>query len=199
MSSELCFNLRLDSGAWLKLLVFSMQEQTWVFTYRYRKFNPENDRQVDVVNDYRLVVPYLNTTLNFTQPERLEPNRVTLSMNVILPQRLGQVYYVGVDISPGAKTFIQFHYEPVSEPVIEDKSQPPLGGQVLRLVEMEVGATKRIRLNEQKPALMKPIDFPFQVLDRLVPRFGVYYVPFLDEDGKEQHFEFPARIKANHD
>ena len=89
IAHELCFNLRLDSSARLKILVFSMQAQTWIFTSRYLKYNAENARQVDVVNDYRLVVPYLNATLNFTQPERLERYRVTLSMNVVLPQRLG--------------------------------------------------------------------------------------------------------------
>lgn len=148
----------LDNGVELEVLVFKMAEMT--FLYQHRFCRDGEDGKVDLVNQLRVVAAYKDGFLSAP---------LTLSMHIILPQRLGQVYAWGADISPGAKTYIEFQYVPQQQGQIKGP---------WRLDEIQVGARKRIRL-DQGPGLMRPVEFPFPVPDILTPQFGHLSLPFL--------------------
>ncbi len=176
----LSFGVDLASGAHLKVQIPSLEEQVWIFQYRYHRRNEH--RRIDLVNDVQLEVPYLD---GFVEARPAEfRRRLTLSMNVVLPAKLGVRFFLGVDISPDAKTFLQFHYEP-----------DPKNEEVLRLVEVEVGAQHQFRLDAMPDGLIRPIDFPFPVQDTILPEFGDYRVPFLDREGQIAYFVFPLRTR----
>lgn len=111
-----------------------------------------------------------------------------LTMNVIVPERLGKDYWAGMDISPGAKTFLEFVYEPVGT----GPKTPPKW----KLVEVWKGI-QRHDLRTMAAGLMKSIDFPFPVPDEIVCDFGRYEVPYRDtppESYPLPTFVFPYNI-----
>ena len=159
--------LALASGATLKLLYFSDREHRWIFSYDY--FGENHLRPApEVVNKTRLTANY---------EAGLLARQLVLSMHVIVPERLGQKFFAGVDISPGAKTYLEFTYE-------RDATN-------YRLVEICKGARERVRLADVEPALVKPIEFPFPVPDQIVVDYGVLRVPFRTNAGSLAHFELP--------
>jgi hypothetical protein len=161
--------LPLASGAQLTLLYFSDREQRWIFSYHYiGEKDPGTAPQV--VNDVKLTVDYQDGQI---------AQQIILSMHVIIPDRLGQQFFVGVDISPGAKTYLEFLYA--------------RAGADYRLVEICKGARDRVRLDETQPALVRPIEFPFPVLDRIPAEYGRYRVPFRTNRGEVGNFELPSR------
>jgi len=84
----------LASGAHLKLLYFSDREMRWIFAYDYVGEKKPGEAP-DVVNKVQLTADYA---------EGLLTPIFMLSMHVIIPSRLGQSYFAGVDVSPGGKT-----------------------------------------------------------------------------------------------
>jgi len=162
--------LLLASGAKLKLLYFSDREQRWIFSYRYG-LTTRNGEAPDVVNDVQLMANYECGVL---------ASPIVLSMHVIFPERLGQRYWAGVDISPGAKTYLEFNYERRAEE--------------FRLAEICKGANQRMQLGEDtRLGLIRQVQFPFPVLDRVCLEFGKYKVPFLTNSGANAEFELPER------
>src|SRR6478672_2103977 len=92
--------LDLASGAHLRLLYFSDREQRWIFSYDY--VSPERAREPpDVINKVCLVANYADGLLK---------SNFVLSMHVVIPSRLGREFLAGLDISPGAKTYLEFNY-----------------------------------------------------------------------------------------
>ena len=163
--------LTLSSGADLKLLYFSDHTLRWIFSYHYvGEKNP--GEPPDVVNQIRLTADYGGGVL---------APAFVLSMHIIIPGRLGQSYFVGVDISPGAKTYLEFSYE---------RSD----GQEYRLVEICKGARERLRLEDQPPALLRSIEFPFPVPDRLSAQDPQVRVPFRLNSGEIAYFELPLSV-----
>jgi hypothetical protein len=163
----------LASGATLTLLYFSDREMRWIFSYDY--FGERHLRPApEIVNKTRL-------TADFT--EGILAAQIVLSMHVIVPERLGTQYFAGVDISPGAKTYLEFTYEQ------HDKEY--------RLVEICKGARDRVRLADLDPALVRPIEFAFPVPDRVAVDFGTLRVPFRGNDGNIHYFELPTRTLRN--
>jgi hypothetical protein len=161
--------LKLASGARLTLLYFSDRELRWIFSYNYIG-EKKPGTAPDIVNEVRLTANYAN---GFLAPQ------VVLSMHVIIPERLGQRFFAGVDISPGAKTYLEFNYEH--------------NGDAFRLVEICKGARERVRVTDVEPALMRPIEFPFPVPDRIPIEHGTLHVPFRTNQGALAHFELPTR------
>ena len=162
-------DLKLASGAHLTLLYFSDRELRWIFSYDY---SGEKDLGTapEVVNKVRLVANYEAGLLT---------SQIVLSMHVIIPARLGQQFFAGVDISPGAKTYLEFTYDRV--------------GDEFRLVEICKGARERVRLADTLPAIVRPIEFPFPIPDRVPIEFGTIRVPFRTNQGNVAHFEMPTR------
>ena len=159
----------LASGALLKLLFFSDREQRWIFSYDYVG-DKAPGAQPEIANDVRLTANYENGEL---------ADQLVLSMHVIVPSRLGQRYFAGIDISPGAKTYLEFTYE--------------RQGDAYRLVEICKGARERVRLADLKQALVRAIDFPFPVADRIPVDYGVLRVPFRRNHDVIGFFELPKR------
>ena len=161
--------LSLASGARLALLYFSDREMRWIFSYDYvGKKDP--GATPEVVNDVRLTADYAAGIL---------AEQIILSMHVIVPARLGQRFFAGVDISPGAKTYLEFTYERV--------------GSEYKLVEICKGARDRVRVADVDPALMRPIEFPFPIPDRIPVEFATLHVPFRTNRGDIAHFDLPTR------
>jgi hypothetical protein len=172
---EHAINLDLASGARLTLLYFSDREQRWIFKYHYiGQRKPGADPAI--VNDVGLVANYEAGIL---------ASQIVLSMHVVVPSRLGQEFYVGVDISPGAKTYLEFTYE--------------RGDAAYRLIEICKGARERIRLDTLAPALVRPIKFSFPIPDRGAVVFGRISFPFLANDDVISHFDLPAKTLRNED
>ena len=93
-------DLPLDCGANLRMLMHPWGEHRWLFQHQYISRRERLD--VDVVCEWQCLVDYRQGVL---QPW------LDLSMNIIIPERLGKVYIYGADISPGAKTYLCFKYE----------------------------------------------------------------------------------------
>jgi hypothetical protein len=161
--------LTLSSGANLKLLYFSDRTLRWIFSYRYVGAKKPGETTV-VVNQVQLTADY---TAGLLAPA------FVLSMHVIIPGRLGQSYFGGVDISPGAKTYLEFSYK------CRD------GGQEYRLVEICKGARERLFFEDHPAALIRPIAFPFPIPDRFSPEGSRFHVPFRLNSGEIAHFELP--------
>jgi len=178
-------DLALASGAKLTLRLFSDTEQSWEFSYRYRRVEEHN---VTLVNDVRLLVRYLNGRVDTTRDTVTRCFPVSLWMHIIIPERLGKQYLYGMDISPGAKTFITFDYDFMPD------------SDTLQLREMTVGAGKQINFDDvqDRQALVQQINFPFPVPDRIDRLYTGYRVPFLanagdipEPDSPWALFEFP--------
>lgn len=172
----------LANGSRVKMLLFNRRQYRWTFSYNYREYPKGEARgQPHVVNEICLVVDYLDGLVI----------SCALSMHVIFPARLGKVFAYGADISPGAKTFLQFRYERQALPDKENKF-------FFQLVELEIGCGRIIDLRPKagpgSKALMRPVEFPFPVCDRIVAEFGQFQVPFFDNDHHEQSFAFPQSI-----
>ena len=170
-------DLKLASGARLTLLYFSDQELRWIFSYDY--IGEKDPGTVpEVVNKVKLVANYEAGLLT---------SQIVLSMDVVIPARLGQQFFVGVDISPGAKTYLEFTYQaPISD--LDNRV-----GDAFRLVEICKGARDRVRLTDVTPALVQPIEFPFPIPDRLPIEYGMLRVPFRTNKGDVAHFDLPTR------
>ena len=162
-------DLKLASGARLTLLYFSDRQLRWIFSYDYVG---ENDPGAapEVVNKVKLVADY---------EEGLLTSQIVLSMNVIIPSRLGQSFFAGVDISPGAKTYLEFTYDRVND--------------AFRLVEICKGARDHVRVADVEPAMVRPIEFPFPIPDRIPLDYGMLHVPFRTNQGNVAHFDLPTR------
>jgi hypothetical protein len=168
---QLQHEIRLDlaSGARLTILYFSDRELRWLLSYNYvGKKDPGT--APEVVNDVKLTADYADGILATT---------LVLTMHVIIPSRLGREFFAGMDISPGAKTYLEFNYERT--------------GDAYRLVEICKGASNRIRVEGSAPALVKPIEFPFPIPDRIPIEYGAVRVPFRTNDGLVAHFSLPTR------
>ena len=73
----------------------------WIFSYHYVGEKKPGETPA-VINQVQLTADYAAGLL---------APAFMLSMHVIIPGRLGQRYFVGVDISPGAKTYLEFSYK----------------------------------------------------------------------------------------
>lgn len=165
-------NLVLASGANLTLLHFPEEQASrWIFDYHYVG-QKATGASPDIVNKVKLVADYADGIL---------ASQFVLSMHVVIPSRLGQQFFVGMDISPGAKTYLEFSY--TAEPAAEE----------YRLVEISKGARERVRLDTVDPALVRPIEFPFPIYDRLPVVDGGIKAPFLLNNGILSYFELPTR------
>jgi hypothetical protein len=178
-------NLALASGANLTILYFSEHDLRWIFTYRYVGLKAPG-ADPDVFNEVKLIANYADGLLT---------PQLVLTMHVIVPSRLGQQFFVGMDISPGAKTYLEFNYarrflEP--KPGREGGDGLERTAEEYRLIEICKGARERVQLDGLGPAIVKAIEFPFPVPDRLPIKGGVQ-VPFLLNDGSLSHFELPTR------
>jgi hypothetical protein len=162
--------LDLASGAQLTIRYFSDSQMRWIFSYDYvGEKNP--GETPTVVNKTRLTADY---TAGVLDP------KLVLSMHVVIPSRLGRKFYVGVDISPGAKTYLEFTYERTSD--TPDK---------YALVEICKGARERVRFDQATPDLVRQIEFPFPIPDRVAYEFGKLSVPFLSNAGIVDYFKLP--------
>ena len=169
-------DLKLASGARLTLLYFSDREQRWIFSYDYVG-EKDPGTAPEVVNQVKLVANYEAGLLT---------SQIVLSMHVVIPARLGQEFFAGVDISPGAKTYLEFTYQaPISD--LDNRV-----GDAFRLVEICKGARDRVHLTNTEPAIVRPIEFPFPIPDRLPIEHGRVRVPFRTNQGDVAHFDLPA-------
>jgi hypothetical protein len=168
-------DLELADSVRLKIHIFNRQEQRWIFTFHYIK-RQTGERKPVVVNDQRLVVDFdhgIATTC-------------TLIMNITIPERLGKVMLYGMDVSPGAKTHLQFNYEKMVTPDLT----------CFQLVSVEKGATQKVELKSMGPGLVKPIQFPFPILDKIVLLGTYFLVPFLGDNDQEKNIKFPGTIQT---
>jgi hypothetical protein len=174
------FDLRLDTGAHLEVLVFNEYGENmvrWIFTYRFLSRDTGRFLVPKVVIDYSLCLNYVAGQLT---------DEVELTMNVTIPEKLGKQSFAGVDISPGAKTYLRFLYRRV-------------GPKLFRLAAVGKGANPLVELPDEGEGLMKQTELPFVLVDRL-EREGVYRVPFHSHDREHSredgvsHFYFPESI-----
>lgn len=176
MTSEHRIRLELASGASLEMLLFNQHEHTWIQHYHLRRREDEHDHgDVVLFCEQRCVAQYVDGVLG---------NRITVSMRLVFPQKLGKEFAYGVDISPGAKTYFEFEYQKKGTTfclveVIQDSGRPG----------------KRWAVNTPEttePGLIRQIDFPLPVLDRILYDFGNYAIPFMRDDGSIKNFDLPA-------
>lgn len=152
-------------GVCLRLQMFDHHEHRWHWVHRYAPRPGGLGTNPEIVNDLRITAIYLDGAL-------VLPLKVC--MNIVIPARLGKRILYGMDVSPGAKTYVEFHYA------------DPDDQRNLRLTRIEVGAFRSVDLPRVAgEGLVRPLaDYPFPVLEQLPLTWGMYYrVPFLAEDG----------------
>jgi hypothetical protein len=141
-------------GGTVEYLIFDADEQR-VFYRLLARSEHERGEEPGVVLDQRIVLDY---------HQGLAADDLVLSLHVIFPGRLGVKAFLGVDISPGAKTYIELHYA--------------RSGDEYVLGRIEVGAQQAYVLG-QAEGLIKPLDFPFSVLDRLPVERGCVHATLI--------------------
>lgn len=110
-------------------------------------------------------------------------------VHVTIPERLGKVYAWGVDISPGAKTFVEFNYKIV----VDEECRINL----LKLEFVQVGSQPKIYLDDLE-GIMQPVNFPYPIENDLKVEFGKVNVPFLVTNHPEDHtFEVLVDIRQD--
>lgn len=182
--------LDLANGARLKLLVFPPNQVQWILEHTYESPRPprqwgalsRGDGWDQIICETKLRADYQDGYLGPT---------LQLSMNVVLPARLGRQSFLGVDISPNAKTYIEFDYALQPE--------RPMHRTEYHLKQLRVGSQPPIEVVDISRAFSASNDYPFPVSGILpVLNGGVVMVPFSAND-KGTHvirtFELPVRIK----
>ncbi len=165
---EYGIKLRLDTGATLEMLLFSETEHRWIF--KHRCVYPEaleRSAQPLLVNHTTLVVDYDGGVAKDCK----------LSMDIIRPDRRGKTYFLGVDISEGSHLFAEFQYEKQ--------------GDIYRLKTIDLGSHGRVELDALGEGLVKPVEVPFPIKDRVENEYGAYKIPFLKINGEQAFFQFP--------
>jgi len=166
--------LELPDGSKLDKLIFNHIEHRWIFE-NYFSF-PEQ-RQLgenpELVNTTKLVINYENGIAKDCD----------LSMDIIMPNKRGKTYFVGVDISKDSHLFAQFKYEKQN------------GLYKLKLIDL--GMHGRVDLDSLEGGLMPSGEgqFPFPLLDPVINEQGVYKIPFLKSNSEEAFFEFPENYR----
>ncbi len=161
-----------ESGAAVQLLVFSMREQRLIYDYRYTRW-PEPlipGEDPEMINEFHVSADYRTGVLG---------DVIEMTMHVIIPQRLGQVKFLGVDISPGAKTFLEFRYTRL--------------GKAFLLSELRHGRHV-LDFDQLRPSLMAPIQSPFPIACSLELDNGRYVIPFLGNDDQVHQVRVPLRL-----
>ena len=98
-------------------------------------------------------------------------------MDITRPDKKGKEFFLGVDISKDSHLYIEFVYEK--------------GERLYRMKSVQMGARKRIDLDELGEGLVRQANFPFPLKDCIENEHGVYQFPFLKNDGEIAFFEFP--------
>lgn len=170
----------LAGGGTVRVRAFDQREWTLEWYHVYTKRDGDEPRGDAVLyNEMRVRARFTDGKIS---------DKLTVTMHVVLPQRLGREFFAGVDISPGAKTFLEFGYT--------------RKGSAFCLVEIVQGAGgpgERWTIDTPETpqaGLLKQIDFPFPVLDRIELRYGCYEVPFLRDDGSIGHFDVPVATRC---
>jgi hypothetical protein len=132
--------LDLASGARLTILYFSDRALRWIFSYNYVG-TKDPGAAPEVVNEVRLTADY---------DDGLLAAQILLSMHVVIPSRLGQEFFAGMDISPGAKTYLEFSYERIPTPMMVAFPTSPV-----RIEDITVVGAPHTR-----PRLEPPSSFP---------------------------------------
>lgn len=156
--------LALPDDAEVRIMVTG-EEHRWIFRHVLRVCV---DRELRLYCETKLVVDWARGVL---------ADKLVLSMHVVLPEKLGQAFVAGVDVSEGAKTYLEWTYA--------------AAGDRFRLRELCRGANDRHSF-EQEPGLVRAMPLPFPVLDVIEDEGRSYRVPFRkDEAGNLGYFTFP--------
>jgi hypothetical protein len=181
--NDLELNFELPNDIRLEILFFLRELETkMIYSYLYRENSKDARIGITFANDITLTVKYING----------HSQEFDLSMNMTNASKLGQKYFAGVDISPGAKLYVEFYYE-----------RRMLDGiDCFQMKTVRVGARKVIDLDKLSGDLpMKIGKFPFPLNDRVTMAYdgkhGPFQVPILNNEGKIINIEFNGEIKKN--
>jgi len=163
----------------IKLKISCFMEEDSIrhfYTHYYfeeEKDNPVKRRDVFYINEQELYVRYEKGVLE----------ECRLSMDVILPERRGKKEKYGIDISEKSRLSFQLYYE-VEKTKIPEKEQNRMksyiDGNLVELVLARIGVGSKehnLKENEGKDAIVKQIELPFRVLDRIPFDLGSFSVP----------------------
>jgi hypothetical protein len=193
---------RLESGVVLEFLMHSWEEMRWICTYQYLR-DKKLGRQPKLLNKWTLIVDFR---------EGLLMDTIKMSMHIIIPELLGQQRFLGVDISPGAKTFLEFIYERPARRVPIDYNDPYWKGTrpevypegipgPFYLAEISKGArppvdVRPLTFPNQTPGLVLPVavdfEFPFEAL---VEWQHGYSFPFINNDDQTAYHKVPNSLR----
>ncbi len=169
------YKISLPQGeARLDILLFSDVEHRWIFTHNFlKRQSEERNAQPILTNKTCLVVDY----------DRGIVSGMELSMDIKRPDKRGQVYWLGIDISPESHLFVEFKYEKQ--------------GDLFRMKTIKTGVGQIFNLDSLAESNLprRPFEFPFPLKDRVERDAEGYKVPFLKNDGTAAYFIFPGNYK----
>ncbi|MEK7103092.1 MAG: hypothetical protein AAB870_01965 [Patescibacteria group bacterium] len=180
LSGEYKLRFDLKNDIELEICMFSWREMRWFFSYsQIIKDTTKVGAKPDFVNKIKLNVDYIDGIAQ----------KIDVSMEMIWPERRGQRSYLGVDISPGSKLFIELSYSKMKEGE----------GEYFKLLTMEAtpGGSidiSKIEPNTQELGLMNAVELPFVISTRIPLEYGVYNIPFLDSKKHKREFEVRKSI-----
>ncbi|MBI3334773.1 hypothetical protein HYZ97_04775 [Candidatus Pacearchaeota archaeon] len=170
--NEYEINLELEDDCKLRILLFNGEEHRWIFSHNYtHPARPQPGKVPRLINATTLVVNY----------DKGIAQGINLSMKIERPDKRGKAFYLGIDVSPESYYFIEFEYEKQ--------------GDLFRMSSIEPRLGQKIRLDSLGEGLVKPVQFPFPLEDRVKKEHGEYKVPFLSRQRRISHFVFPAKYQ----
>jgi len=170
-SYKITHNLKDDVK--LEMYVFNHDEHRWIFTYNYfyEVQKAESKTPISVVNDITLVVNY---------NKRVITDNLNLRMHIVRPDKKGQRFWLGIDVSEGSELNAEFKYEKK--------------GDLFEMKLADFGNYGRVDIDYLGEGLVNQNkNIPFPIEDTIKKEFTDYKVPFLTNENKLAFFEFPEK------
>jgi len=163
----------LENGFAVEQILFSHKEYLWLLTYQSVIKDAKNARKYLLVNRMMIRVNYKDGVMD----------AFGIDMDIINHANRGKKFFVGVDVSPKSRIFLELKYglsEDAKEWILSEMRK---GSEIITLGE--VGSDLPTRF----------IETPFPMSDRFAIEGGYLAVPFLSREGKIESMHIPVDIR----
>lgn len=141
LADDIKINIKFDSNMWYQK-IWEIRRQV-------------GERKTPTVVDQRIVAEYANGELD----------KLHTSFNIINPHKMGKEFFVGIDVSPGAKMYFEIEYVRNEKGFIVDRIWK--GAQTLYDAQAKIGSRDIV------PTINSPLNLAWE-LEKV---FGNYVMP----------------------
>ena len=182
---SLKWEVDLKTGASLEYIFHGEDEQKWKFSHILNLRDEPRGRTRTYIRIWAYVNYRRGILANSDELLVKQPHAVSLNMKIIFPERLGKKFRWGMDLSPGAKNYVELLYR-----LDADRTLRAFWGKVNRSI---------FDIDPEEPGsfdLATQTDYPLWLtipFDSGYAPFG-YRVPYLKEDKTQEFFRFPGQF-----